>query len=103
MFLKNLIFKTSNSSQWRNEKKLSFSFLISSSQIDLSNLFYRILKPNENEKKETLIETLAEILWKAGDKKSSCVALNSQAECFSLDKTGRSGSYYVPDGITEKV
>lgn len=65
---------------------------------------YRILRPTEIEKKGILVETLANTLWAAGENKHACVALNRQVTCFSWDKNDKSKeSYYVADGITEKV
>jgi hypothetical protein len=62
------------------------------------------LKPNDTEKKDLLVQSLSEILWKAGgESKCACVALNSQSNCFDLEKNARSSSHYVADGITEKV
>ena len=64
----------------------------------------RILRPTEIEKKGLLVETLANTLWTAGENKYACVALNRQVTCFSWDKNNKSKeSYYVPDGLTEKV
>lgn len=61
------------------------------------------MRPSEIEKKNFLVKSISDILWTAGEKEFACVTLNRGTECFNLDKGGRKGSYYVPDGITEKV
>ena len=61
------------------------------------------MRPSEIEKKNFLIKSISDILWSAGGKEFACVTINKGSACFSLDKGGRKGSYYVADGITEKV
>lgn len=66
----------------------------------------RVLKPTETEKKDILSRTLAEILWKAGEMKSACFAIDSGRNCFELRNSGtknESKTNYFSDGLTEKV
>ena len=71
----------------------------------LNQTFYtRILRPNESERKDALVETLAEILWDAGEKKAAIVAVNSQKNCFEIESNDRQRrTNYVGDGLTERV
>lgn len=67
-------------------------------------LFQRILRPTDVEKKETLVKTLSEILWKAGDMSYSCVVVDSHRNCFELKNNPDAfKSNYFGDGFTERV
>lgn len=90
--LKNLILsgytdihgKTIIDSKWKNERK--------------------VLRPTETERRAILIESLAEILWQAGEEKFACIVINSQSNCFDLGMNGpNKKSSYVGDGYTERL
>ena len=66
-------------------------------------VFKRILKPNEAEKREVLVKTLAEILWKAGENTSGYLAVDSFRNCFDPKNSGAKKSNYFTDGLTERV
>ena len=78
-------------SEWRNKRK--------------------ILKPNESERREVLVQSLVDILWQAGS--TSCAAtLLSDRNCFDIpdphsltqnDLNKHRKATYCADGITEKV
>jgi hypothetical protein len=63
----------------------------------------RILKPTENEKKEILIKSVSEILWKAGENQRATVVVNSLYNCFELSFSTTTKSNYIGDGLTERV
>lgn len=101
-----------------SEKNGSKGFILSVQTVVLRNLIEknssdtngesknnkRTLRPTNRERIEKLIKSIADILWRAGEKTHACVALNSLSNCF--DTTSSSSnlrSNYFPDGLTEKL
>ena len=56
-----------------------------------------------NERKDSLIKSLADILWNAGEKTYACVTLNGYKVSFDLLNDAKTKSNYVNDGLTEKA
>jgi hypothetical protein len=49
------------------------------------------------------VQSLAQILWNAGQENHACITLNSHESCFDLSVQQSSKGSYVLDGITEQV
>ena len=58
---------------------------------------FRVLYPNEFQRRRALVGALSEILWQAGEKKRCCVCLKESESMFGPDYR------YKFDGITENV